>query len=395
MTALVAASGGIGVVLIELGAVVLGLALLGRLAARFDLPSIPLYLLAGLVAGEGSVIPLDASREFIAIGAELGVVLLLLLLGLEYSTSELADGLRSNWWGGLLDLVLNMTPGFLLGLALGWSLLPSTLLGGITYISSSGIIARLLDDLGRLGNRETPTVLSLLVMEDLAMAVFLPIVAALLIGGTPADMAISVTVAVGALGVAFTVSVLWGRRISTLVFSRSNELLLLTILGVTFLVAGLAEEIQVSAAIGAFLIGLTLSGEVAEDGRELLTPLRDVFGGLFFVFFGLRIDPGTLPSMLVPALLLAIVTAGTKVTTGWLTAARAGVAARGRLRAGLSLVPRGEFSIVIAGLGIAAGVESDLGPLTAAYVLVLAVLGSLGMRFADRIPLPARLTAPR
>jgi CPA2 family monovalent cation:H+ antiporter-2 len=383
---MIGASGGVGGVLIELGGVVLALAVLGRVAARFDLPSIPLYLLAGLLAGEGGFIPLDASRDFIAIGAEVGVVLLLLLLGLEYSTQELNEGLRSGWRGGVLDIVLNMTPGVLAGFVLGWDWLPALLLGGITYISSSGIIAKLLSDLDRLGNRETPTILSLLVMEDLAMAVFLPIIAVLLIGGSPVDGAVSILIAVSAVVLAFTLSARWGHHVSKAVSSRSNELLLLTILGLTFLVAGLAEELQISAAIGAFLIGVTLSGKVAEEGRELLMPLRDVFGGLFFVFFGLRVDPGTLPPMVLPALVLAIVTAATKWATGWSAAGKAGIATRGRMRAGLSLVPRGEFSIVIAGIGVAAGVEDDLGPLTAAYVLILAVVGSLGMRYADRIP---------
>ena len=385
---MLAASGGLGIVLIELGGVVLGLALLGRLAARVDLPSIPLYLLAGLLAGEGGIVPLDASREFISIGAEVGVVLLLLLLGLEYSTDDLRDGLRTSWQSGVVDIVLNMIPGVAAGLVLGWDPLAAVLLGGITYISSSGIIAKLLTDLDRLGNRETPVVLSILVMEDLAMAIFLPIVAVLLIGGSPADGALSVFVAVSVVAIAFAVSARWGHHVSKAVSSRSNELLLLTILGLTFLVAGLAEELQVSAAIGAFLIGVTLSGQVAEEGREVLTPLRDVFGGLFFVFFGLRVDPGTIPSMIVPALLLAAVTFGTKVVTGWKAAERAGVAPRGRMRAGLSLVPRGEFSIVIAGIGVAAGVEDDLGPLTAGYVLILAVVGSLTIRFADRFPVP-------
>jgi CPA2 family monovalent cation:H+ antiporter-2 len=128
---------------------------------------------------------------------------------------------------------------------------------------------------------------------------------------------------------------------------------------------------------------VTLSGQVADEGRELLAPIRDVFGGLFFVFFGLQIDPGTLPEMLAAAVVLAAVSAATKILTGWWAARHAGIGSRGRRRAALSLVPRGEFSIIIAGLGVAAGTEADLGPLTAAYVLLLAVGGSLAMRFAD------------
>jgi len=382
-----------GRVLIELGAVLLGLAVLGRLAGRIGLPSIPLYLLAGLLVGDGGLAPLDASEDFIRIGADVGVVLLLLLLGLEYSAEELQHGLRRNWRAGVVDLVANFVPGLVLGLVLGWEPLAAVLLGGVTYMSSSGIIAKLLGDLDRIGNRETPIVLSILVMEDLAMAVFLPIVGVLLVGGSALEGTISVTVALVVVALALVASARFGTHVSRIVATRSKELLLLTLLGLTLLVAGLAEEVQVSAAVGAFLIGLTLSGQVAEEGRELLAPIRDVFGGLFFVFFGLQIDPASLPPTLVPAAILAVATAGTKLAVGWWAAKRAGIGVRGRRRAAVSLVPRGEFSIVIAGLGVAAGTESDLGSLAASYVLILAVGGSLAMRYVER-PAQARRRPP-
>jgi len=147
------------------------------------------------------------------------------------------------------------------------------------------------------------------------------------------------------------------------------------------LVAGLAEAVQVSAAVGAFLLGVMLSGQIAERGRELLLPIRDVFGGLFLVFFGLQVDPGTLAPALLPALVLALVTGATKAGTGWWAAKQAGIGVPGRKRVAASLIPRGEFSIVIAGIGMAAGVEPDLGPTAASYVLTLAIVGSLAMRF--------------
>jgi CPA2 family monovalent cation:H+ antiporter-2 len=386
------AAGTSGDVLIELGAVLLVLAILGRIAGRFSLPSIPLYLVAGLLLGKGSVFPLDASTEFIRIGADVGVVLLLLLLGLEYTPADLQTGLRSNWPSGIVDLAANFVPGFVAGMLLGWSFTPSLLLGGITYISSSGIIAKLLSDLERYANRETPIVLAVLVIEDIAMAVFLPVIGVLIVGSSPLQGVASVVVALAVVAAALFVSVQYSVHVSRLLDTRSAELLLLTVLGLTFLVAGLAEELQVSAAVGAFLLGVTISGQVAERGREMLEPIRDVFGGLFFVFFGLQIDPATLTPMLLPALALAGVTAVTKGSTGWWAAGRMGIGPRGRLRTAMSLVPRGEFSIVIAGIGVAAGIESDLGPLAASYVLILAIGGSLAMRYADHIPL--RTPAP-
>jgi len=145
-------------------------------------------------------------------------------------------------------------------------------------------------------------------------------------------------------------------------------------------VAGAAQRLQVSAAIGAFLVGIAVPGPMAEQTHRLLAPLRDLFAATFFFFFGLQIDPGTLPPALPFAVLLGIVTAATKVLTGFWAARQTGVDRRGRLRSGMALVARGEFSIVIAGLG--AGLEPQLGPLSAAYVLFLAVLGPILVRAA-------------
>jgi CPA2 family monovalent cation:H+ antiporter-2 len=167
-------------VLIELGLVIIGLAILARIASRWTFSAIPLYLLAGLAFGNGGLAPLNVSAGFIHIGAEIGVLLLLFMLGLEYSGGELAESLRGGFPGAIVDLVLNFTPGLIAGLFLRWKPLAAVLLGGVTYVSSSGVIAKVLADLRRLENPETPAVLSILVLEDLAMAVYLPLVAVLL-----------------------------------------------------------------------------------------------------------------------------------------------------------------------------------------------------------------------
>lgn len=384
------ASSTAGVVMTELGAILLLLALVGRVAARIGIPSIPLYLVAGLALGEGSPIGFEESTSFIRIGADLGVVMLLLLLGLEYTPNDLLSGVRSNWIAGVVDVVANLGPGIAAGLLFGWSPTAALLLGGVTYITSSGIVARLLTDLERLGNRETPTILTVLVLEDIAMAAYLPIVGVVVAGTSLVAGIVSTATALGVVALALTVSLRFGRHVSRLVDSSSSELLLLSLLGLTLLTAGLAEQVKVSAAVGAFLIGLTLSGRIAERGREVLTPLRDLFAGMFFVFFGLEIDPRDLVPLLPLAAALAVATAVTKGGTGWWAARRAGIGPRGRVRAAASLIPRGEFSIVIADIGVAAGVEPELGPTAAGYVLILAIGGSLAMRYADQIPLRAR-----
>ena len=368
-------------IFIELGASVVGLAVLARMAIRWGFSAIPLYLLAGLAFGNGGLLPLSLSTGFIHIGAEIGVLLLLFMLGLEYTGDELRDSLRVGLPAGVVDFLLNFPPGLVAGLLLGWPALPAVLLGGVTWISSSGIIAKVLAEQRRLHNPETPTILTVLVLEDLAMAVYLPLVAVLLLGGSAITVATSVLIALVAVTLVLFVALRYGGAISAWAAHESDEVVLLTTFGAVLLVAGLAQRLQVSSAIGAFLVGVALSGPIAQQSHRLLAPLRDLFAATFFFFFGLEIDPATLPPVALPALALGVVTALTKALTGSWAARRAGIDRRGRLLAGMALVARGEFSIVIAGLGTA--LEPQLGPLSAAYVLFLAMLGPLLARLAS------------
>ncbi|WP_425470978.1 cation:proton antiporter [Streptomyces armeniacus] len=369
------------VMLIELGAVILGLGIVGRFAGRIGMSPIPLYLAGGLAFGNGGLFQLSTSEEFFEVGAEIGVILLLLMLGLEYSATELFSSLRTQYPVGVLDFLLNATPGAIAALLLGWGPAAVLALAGVTWISSSGVIAKVLTDLGRLGNRETPVVLGILVLEDLSMAVYLPLLTAVLAGAGLAGGSVTLLIAVGTVGLVLYVALRHGRVISRVVGTDNPEMLLLVVLGLTLLVAGVAQRFQVSAAVGAFLVGIALSGETAENARNLMAPLRDLFAAVFFVFFGLSTVPAEIPPVLLPAALLAVVTALTKVATGWYAARRAGIGTKGRWRAGGDLVARGEFSIVIAGL--AAGTDTRIGPLATAYVLLLVVLGPLAARWAE------------
>jgi len=372
----------VAALLVELGLLFSGLSLLGLLAHRLGLSSVPFVLVAALALGKGGVVPLATSEPFIEAAAEIGVVLLLLALGLEFSAEELFASLRHHGSSGLVDLLLNAPPGFVAGLLLGLSWQGAVALAGVTWISSSGIIARLLGDLGRLANRETPAVLSVLVLEDLAMALFLPLLVVALAGGGPVTAVAGIGLAVGAVALALLAARRQGHRLGRLLTSADDEQLLLRLVGLTLLVAGLAQSLGASAAVGAFLVGLALPASFAERARSVLGPLRDLFAATFFVAFGLSTDPATLVPVLPAVLVLALVTTATKVATGWFAARRDGVARPGRLRAGTVLVARGEFSIVIAGLAVAAGVP-ELGPLATGYVLVLAVAGPVLTRLAE------------
>ena len=366
--------------LLELGIILAALTILGTIARRFALSPIPLYLFAGLMLGNGGIAPVPAAGPFISATASIGVVLLLLTLGLEFSMGEFATSLRRHLPSAWVDLLLNFVPGAVAGLLLGLDVVGVLALGGITYISSSGVVARLLSDLRRLGNRETPAVLSVLVLEDFAMAAYLPMLAVLAAGATWWHAAMGMTIAVTALAVTFVASYRWGHHVGRLIEHRDDEQLLLRILALTLIVAALAEYIHVSAAVGAFLVGLTLTGETARRARTLLTPLRDLFAAVFFVAIGLAADARSLIPMLPAALLLAAVTALTKVAAGAFAARRDGVGPKGQLRAGATLIVRGEFSLVIIGL-VGETVEA-VEDLATPYVFILAVVGPVAARFA-------------
>jgi CPA2 family monovalent cation:H+ antiporter-2 len=374
---------------LELGGIILVLGTLARMASAFGVSPIPLYLVAGLAFGEGGLVPLVTSQPFVDRGAQLGVILLLLMLGLEYTGDELVRSMRTTSTAGGVDLVANALPGYLVGLLVGFGPVGSLYLGGITYISSSGVVAKLLVDLGWTGNRETPVVLSVLVFEDLAMAVILPILGAVALGGSVAGVVGSVGAAMVAVIVILALASRHGDRLSRLAFSASDEVNLLTILGVTLIVAGVAEELHVSAAVGAFLVGIGVSGDAAHRARDLLSPLRDLFAAVFFVFFGLSTDPGSLPAVWLYVVALVVITGATKLWTGWWAAGRSRIGSKARLRAGAALLARGEFSIVIAELGVAAGTGARLGALAAGYVLGMATLGPIVARWAARTTRPS------
>ncbi|SFF72654.1 cation:proton antiporter [Blastococcus tunisiensis] len=378
----------VAALLLELGLLFLGLSVLGLAARRLGLSPVPFVLLAALALGEGGLVPLSTAEPFLEASAEIGVVLLLLTLGLEFSATELFSSFRRHAPSGLVDLVLNAPPGFAAGLLLGLPWQGALALAGVTYISSSGIIARLLGDLGRLANRETPAVLSVLVLEDLAMALFLPLLVVALAGEGPTAAASGIALAVGAVLVVLLAAQRHGHHLGRLLSHDDDEQVLLRLVGLTLLVAGLAQALGASAAVGAFLVGLALPASFAERARAILGPLRDLFAALFFVAFGFATDPGLILPVLPAALALAAVTTVTKIGTGWFAARRDGVAVPGRLRAGTALVARGEFSIVIAGLAVTAGL-ADVGPIATGYVLILAVAGPVLTRVVE--PLGARL----
>ena len=371
---------------LEFGLLLLVLGALARVAHMLSMSAVPLYLLAGLLFGDGGVVGVEVSDGFLEVVAELGVLILLLLLGLEYSGDELVRTAKQQGKTGLVDIVLNATPGVVIALILGWGLPGAVALGGITYISSSGIISQVVRDLRWRRNPETRPVVSVLIIEDLVMAPYLPILTVILTGTGLAAGLISVSVALVVVAVVIGVSTRGSRRIRRLFNTRDPVSLLLLVFGAAIAAAGIAGFADFSPAVAAFLVGLLLTDEVAEVARRRLDPLRDLLAAVFFAYFGITTDPGDIPGVLLPAIILVIVTILTKFATGWFAAKTVQGTTVGKLRAGALLSARGEFSIVIAGLVAISGVlPPQFNALVATYVLITATVAPLMARFIEPV----------
>ncbi len=371
---------------LEFGSMLLVLGLLAMLARKWDISAVPFYLVAGLIFGQGGFNVIDQTNTLVPTLAELGVILLLLLLGLEYSGREIIDTARQQNKSGAIDFIANFTPGALFGWLLGWGLPGAFALGGVTYISSSGIVAQVVRDLRWRRNPETKPVVSVLIIEDLVMAPYLPILTVILTGTGLLAGLISVGVALIVVAIVFVISI---RRSGTIqkLFNASEPVgILLVVFGAAVAAGGLAGLVDFSPPVAAFLVGLLLTGEIAEVARRRLDPLRELLAAIFFVYFGLSTDISEIPSMLIPAVILAILTIGTKFVTGWIAAQTVATSTISRLRAGALLSARGEFSVIIAGLAATSTLlPSDFQALVAGYILITATAGPILARFAEPV----------
>lgn len=368
-----------GLVLGELGSVLLGLGIAAYIASRIRLSVVPIFLLAGLFFGNGGIVALDLSDEFLDLGAQWGAILLLLLLGLEYSAQELFESVKKRKSLGAVDLVVNFLPGAALGFILGWGFLGALTLGGITYVSSSGIASQFIKD-SRLESREsTRRAVGVLVIEDLFLAPYLPVLSALLASLGVATGLISISIALIVTGIALLIGARGFHIPHAPLVMGDSATLLLTVFGSALLASGVATYFGFSGAVAAFLVGLLLTGDVAIVARVRLAPLRDLFSAIFFLFFGLSVDPADIPSVLIPASVLALIGVFTKWVTAW-WAVRDLEEDNAIWRTAVLLIPRGEFSMVIAGLAATSLFAVELQALTLTYVILTTLFASIIMR---------------
>ncbi len=366
--------------LTEIGAALLVLGIVAFIANRLKFSVVPLYLLIGLAIGEGGIVPMSVSEEFLNTGSQIGAIMLLLLLGLEYSAYDLSKAFKERKSAGLIDFLANSIPGFVIGLVLGWGLAGAFALAGITYVSSSGIAAQLIKEMGWRRSEVAKRATGILVFEDLALAPYLPLLTSVVLGVAVWSGFLSVALALAITGLVILISFKGSSKLVKILDPSEPGGLLLTVFGAALLAAGLADLVGFSGVVAAFLIGLLLTGEVAETARARLSPIRDIFAAIFFLFFGITTNPADLPAVLPLALLLAAFGIGGKYLVGWWVT-RDMTDKLSAWRATGFLIARGEFSMVIAALAAPIVLQVELQALTLAYVIITAFAASIVLRF--------------
>ncbi|MEU3239130.1 cation:proton antiporter [Streptomyces anthocyanicus] len=366
--------------LLAMGGAFVAAAFLARLGGRIGLPTIPLFMLAGILLGPhtpGFVLVEDA-HDFEMLSA-LGLVLLLFYLGLEFHLDDLKSGGKRLLTAGAIYLLLNVGAGLGFGFVLGWGVREALVLAGVLGISSSAIVTKILIDLGRIGRPETRLILGVIVVEDIFLALYLAALQPVISGAHGvADTALQAGKAFGFLLVLAAAARYGTRLVGRLIHTRDNELLVISFLGAAVLVAGVSEVLGVADAIGAFMVGLILAGTPSGPRiRELVHPLRDAFAAIFFFAFGLAIDPGDLASVAGPVAAAAALTVVMNIVAGLCVARVYHYGSEPAAEIATTLVARGEFALILAAMAAGAGLDARLAPFIAGYVLVLAVLGPI------------------
>lgn len=370
---------GLGPELVTLGVLFLLAYGLGRLGKLVGIPAIPIYMVVGLVASPNfDAVPfLEFESADVELIAVFGLIFLLFYLGLEFDVDEFFGNARRLLISGGTRIAINMGTGFAFGMLVGWGTREALIIAGMTAMSSSAIITKLLIELRRLANQETPTVLGIAVVEDVFIAIYLAIVSVVLSGETEVwPIVLQLATAFAFLISMFVIARYGGRLISRLIGARDDELFTIVFFGLALAFGGLGELLGVSDAIGAFLIGLVLGATRFRARIEALTlPLRDVFAAFFFLNFGLALDPSTFGEVAVPVAVAVVMTLVVNTAGGQLIARLNGLTPAQGLNVSTMLHNRGEFTLILATLASAAGLDPRLTPFAGLYVLSMAIIG--------------------
>ena len=364
------------------------------LASKLRLSNVPFLILIGMAVGPHA--PQIGVLDFRFIGTapliefmgRVGILFLLFYLGLESNISRLIKAGRSIFIGGTVYIILNFTLGFAYAYITGFTFKEMLVVAGITTISSSAIVAKILFDYRRTANPETELILGITMYEDVFLAVYLSLLSGIVLSG--ATSLFGVLKSAG-LALGFIVGLLVVGRWATPLLNRllrtsSTEVFVMVVFASLFVFAGLGETIHVAEAIGALLLGLIL-GETEHSARleKLVIPFRDFFGAIFFFGFGLTVDPFALGGAVWLAIGAAVLSLVGVMVAGQLAGRAAGHTGARSFNVGLTLLGRGEFSIIVAKLAETGGLLPLLQPFAALYVLILATFAPLLAKESEKV----------
>ena len=351
---------------------------LGRLGKVIGLPAIPIYMLVGLLASPYTGwFPLNFDSADVELIAVFGLILLLFNLGLEFDQDAFFGNVKALLLSGGTRIIINFGIGFLFGMWVGWGTREALIIAGMTATSSSAIVTKLLIELHRLANRETPVILGIAVVEDVFIALYLAIVTVIIGGETDVwAIVIELSVSFGFLVAMFALARFGGRFVSRLIQTKDDELFTILFFGLAVAFGGIGELLGVSDAIGAFLIGLVLGATKFRARIEALAlPMRDVFAAFFFLNFGLMLDVSAFGAVFWPVLVAVIMTLVINTAGGQLIAYFNKLTPAEGINVSAMLQNRGEFALILATLAAAAGLDERLTPFAGLYVLIMAVVG--------------------
>ncbi|NTZ17066.1 cation:proton antiporter [Paenibacillus sp. JMULE4] len=370
----------------EVGTALMLIAIASVIAGKLKFSIIPFLIILGMVVGPHAPtlgifdFTFIESQEVISFLGRIGVLFLLFYIGLEFSVSKLIKSGRNIVFGGTVYVLLNFSIGLAYGFLVNFPLYETLIIAGMLSVSSTAIVAKVLVDLRRTGNSETELILGMILFDDLFLAVFLSVMSGLLLGGATSigGILLSVGISIGYMLLFFLIARKGTPVLNKLLNITSNEIFIIVVFSTLFFIAGFSETLHVAEAIGALLFGLALSEtEHSKRIEHLVIPFRDFFGAVFFFSFGLSIDPLTLGNAAWLAIGAVLLTILGNMISGMIAGRKAGLSHKASMNIGLTVMARGEFTIIVANLGVAGGLMPLLKPFSALYVLVLAIVGPL------------------
>ncbi len=348
------------------------------------------YILAGLIVGPYTPsIPLSVKdHHTIEIMSELGVILLMFSLGLHFSLRKLAQVGVTAVLAASIEIILMVAAGYGIGRMFGWGTMDSLFLGAILSISSTTIIAKALGELKLTKERFAELIFGILIVEDILAIAMIALLSSIAATGTLEVAEVAKTL--GKLSIFLVIALVSGllfvppllRYIGKF---KSNEMLLVTSLALCFGVSLIAISMGYSVALGAFLIGAIVA-EAREKGKieGLVEPIRDMFSAVFFVAIGMMIQPSMIVTYIVPIIVISLVVVVGKVVSCGIGTFLAGNDGKTSMRVGMGLAQIGEFSFIIAALGLSLKVTSDfLYPIAVAVSVVTTLLTPYLIRWSD------------